>query len=84
MLIGNNDFINILKNKLVRIKEKCNYFDDKTIKWNKLKYKIKKCTINYRKVKAKEKRVKNYDLEQNIIFFFAKKLIKDNLQGHTD
>ena len=46
LLMRDNDYVK-LKNKLYRWTEKYEYFNDKNMKWEILKYKIKKFTINY-------------------------------------
>ena len=82
MLIRNNDYVNKLKNKLDRWKEKYDYFNDKRMKWEILKYKIKKFTINYSKAEAKIKKEKINNLEQDVEFLETN--LTDNLQEYSD
>ena len=82
LLLKDNIYLNKLKTKLQHWKEKYNS-DDYRIKWEIIKYKIRKYTIKYSKALAKVKRGQIQALEMEINQL-EKNLCEHNTKQYTD
>ena len=78
MLLSDNIFKEKLKQHIQNIKNDSQFSSDSQIKWEFLKYQIRKFTIKFSKMRAKEERKQREELETTWKLFEKKLSIEEN------